>query len=165
MAFDAGWPHRSVFSDTGNKCAQPRCVPARMAELAASPRRTAKPHQPSSSPETFPVWLIYWKVIQVWVFFFLTTRNEAFPPTPELLPGTRGRGKRVFCFVVMSFQAKPELTRAHITRPPSYGPKPAPEGASIDSAAGAWQCPGLARFLSPPGKGQDRWRWHHLHTR
>ena len=59
------------FSDTGNKCEQPRCVPTWMAELAGSPRRAAKPHQPSFSPETFPVSLIYWKVIQV----SLTTRN------------------------------------------------------------------------------------------
>lgn len=71
----------TCFSDIGNKWKQACCVPAWMAELAGSPRHTAKPHQPSFFPKTFPVSLIYWKVIQV----TLTTRNYAFPPAPELL--------------------------------------------------------------------------------
>lgn len=61
----------ACFSDTGNKCEQPHCVPTWMAELAGSPRRAAKPHQPSFSPETFTVSQIYWKVSQV----SLMTRN------------------------------------------------------------------------------------------
>jgi len=42
-----------------NKCEQPRCMPAWMAELAGSWQHTAKPHQQFFSPETLPVSLIY----------------------------------------------------------------------------------------------------------